>query len=173
MAVDPQVLAKWQGIARTRLINILAAHGVANARTLEQKISDAGPFNQRIDPHILNPVLKKLVSEQVVNVQEKISKGSTSRWYSRADTPDETVQERLDAQWPVYQRLRRGELPKRIGQCLEIAIFRALGDQQDLDYLGGFQTSRNATIRGRTTRMIRRHGSTAGGLSGTRSLISW
>ena len=30
-------------------------HGAAIAQTLEQKISDAGPFNQRIDPHILNP----------------------------------------------------------------------------------------------------------------------
>ena len=31
-------------------------HGVATDRTLEQKISDAGPFDQRIDPHVLTDV---------------------------------------------------------------------------------------------------------------------
>ncbi len=40
-------------IARRRLLNILRAHTIALGRTLEQKIADAGPYNQRIDPHVL------------------------------------------------------------------------------------------------------------------------
>jgi hypothetical protein len=36
--------AEREEIARKRLVAILRTHGVANARTLEQKISDAGPY---------------------------------------------------------------------------------------------------------------------------------
>ncbi len=41
-----------QDIAETRILRALTVLTVANQRTLEQKISDAGPFNQRVDPHI-------------------------------------------------------------------------------------------------------------------------
>jgi hypothetical protein len=41
-------------IASQRLLGILRTHVVANLRTLEQKISDAGPSHVRVDPHITN-----------------------------------------------------------------------------------------------------------------------
>ena len=139
MTVDPEILAKWQQIARIRLTNILSAHGVANARTIEQKISDAGPSNQRTDPHILTPVLRDLVAKKVVNVRQRLG----APWYVLADTHPVTVQERLEAQLPVYRRLNRGKLPLRIGQALEIAIYRALGSQNNLEYLGAFRDLEN------------------------------
>jgi len=39
-----------EAVAETRLMRVLGTLTIANQRTLEQKISDAGPFNQRIDP---------------------------------------------------------------------------------------------------------------------------
>ncbi len=35
-------------IAARRIVNVLNAQGVANLRTLEQKIADAGPNPQRV-----------------------------------------------------------------------------------------------------------------------------
>jgi hypothetical protein len=40
-------------IGKRRIANILRNHVAATLRTLEQKISDAGPTNQRVDPHLL------------------------------------------------------------------------------------------------------------------------
>jgi hypothetical protein len=50
-------------IAETRILRVLGTLTVANQRTLEQKISDAGPYNQRIDPHILSDVRNRLETE--------------------------------------------------------------------------------------------------------------
>ena len=58
-------------LARERLVRVLGRHGIANARTLEQKISDAGPYNQRIDPHALTPPRNALVKEgQITRLQK-------------------------------------------------------------------------------------------------------
>jgi len=58
-------------IARTRILRVLKNHGVANMRTLEQKISDAGPYSQRIDPHVLTCVRNTLVREKkIIRINE-------------------------------------------------------------------------------------------------------
>ena len=115
-------------------MRILSAHGIALARTLEQKISDAGPANQRIDPHILTPARNKLISKGKIT---KITAANTP-WYHLADTPLTTVQNRLDEQLPVLQSLQSGTLGSRIGQCLEIAIYKALLRQDTLEHFGSF-----------------------------------
>ena len=52
-----------EDLAATRIMRVLSSLTMANQRTLEQKISDAGPYNQRIDPHVLNDVRKQLLKE--------------------------------------------------------------------------------------------------------------
>ena len=42
------------------LRNVLRTHRPPTVRTLEQKISDSGPFDQRIDPHVMTSVRKAL-----------------------------------------------------------------------------------------------------------------
>ena len=54
--VSRRTRADRELLAAKRLRNVLRVHGVATDRTLEQKISDAGPFDQRIDPHVLTDV---------------------------------------------------------------------------------------------------------------------
>ena len=118
--------------AQKRLISILEQHGIANARTLEQKISDAGPNNQRIDPHILTPVRKKLIEEGKI----KVLRRHDAPWFYLPSTPEQTVQKRLAEQLPIFLDFQH--TGKRVGQCLEIAIYRALLQQDTLEHIGCF-----------------------------------
>jgi hypothetical protein len=114
--------ADRDALAEKRLLVNLKAHGIATARTLEQKISDGGPFNQRIDPHILTPVRNRLVDEGKIKVHE--FEGAT--WYFPPDITQEKLDERFHAQLPVYRGINAGNLPMRVGHTLEIATYRAL-----------------------------------------------
>ena len=70
-------LARLQ-LAQKRLLNILRSHDIAIDRTLEQKISDAGPANQRVDPHILTQAKALLVGEgRIVRLERD---GVPCRW---------------------------------------------------------------------------------------------
>ena len=104
-------------------------------RTLEQKISDGGPGNQRISPHVLTPARDALVGEGLVC---RVETGGLP-WFHLADEDPSVVQARLGEQLPVHLALQHGGLLKRIGQCLEIAIYRSLLRQEQLEHLGRFR----------------------------------
>ena len=128
-------LAERQSIAAKRLVAILRAHGVANARTLEQKISDAGPYGQRIDPHILTGVRKTLEAGGVI---ARVPHDNVP-WFHLPDTAPAKVAARLAAQHVVYRALSAGTVHKRIGQCLEIATYRALLTGPLTEFQGRFR----------------------------------
>jgi len=121
-------------IARKRLLRILENHGVANARTLEQKISDAGPNPQRVDPHILTSVRNALVSE---NRLVKLERGNTT-WFHRRDADPAVVERRLAEQLNVFREFTDRKLVVRTGQVLEIATFRALLMLPEAEFFGRF-----------------------------------
>src|SRR5689334_14284610 len=97
-------------VAAKRLIAILDRHGVANARILEQKISDAGPTNQRIDPHILTPVRKGLVELGTV---VEIPHGGIP-WFALASTPKATIDARLQVLGELHGRTSRASFTQRL-----------------------------------------------------------
>ena len=113
-------------LAARRLKSILNRHDVACSRTLEQKISDAGPNNQRIDPHVLTGVRNELVDRGEIIQIEKTG----VPWFHLPNTPIETVERRLIQQLKVHRALQVQDLSNRIGQCLEIAVFKALKKQR-------------------------------------------
>ena len=81
-----------QDIAKARLVNILKAHKAAGARTLEQKISDAGPNPLRVDPHVLTNARAILEAHgTVIRVNR-----NNSAWYALASTPQTEVNAKLD-----------------------------------------------------------------------------
>jgi hypothetical protein len=124
-----------QLLGRRRLVNVLRQHGIATWRTLEQKISDAGPGGMRIDPHILTPARRGLERDGII-IRPPAAVGI---WFAMHDTPAATVTARLAAQLPVYRSLQRDRFKIRLGQTLEIAIYRALLAQSALpDFLGSF-----------------------------------
>ena len=106
---------------------------------MEQKIADAGPGNQRIDPHVLTRVRRALQGQNEV-IQRRVG---TSPWYHLRTTPAEIVQRRLDELQPIHARTQAGGFVVRVGQTLEIAIFRALRDlhaaSPAVQFFGGFR----------------------------------
>ena len=126
-------------LAAKRLRSVLRAHGVATERTLEQKIADAGPGDQRIDPHVLTRVRAALLGQGEV-IQ---TRGGGAPWYHLRTTPNDVVQERLAELQPIYARTRDGNFAGRVGQALEIAIFRALRElhaaSPEVEFFGGFR----------------------------------
>jgi len=121
-------------IGRRRLLNILRQQTVALGRTLEQKIADAGPYNQRINPHILTECRRDLIIEgRVIRHQD----GDTP-WFHLNDAPADKVEERLAILKPIHSAIRSKKFTMRVGQALEIAVWRALAGQSSLDFLGNF-----------------------------------
>jgi len=126
--------AERQALACRRLLRVLGRHGVATGRTLEQKISDAGPSDQRIDPHVLTTARRQLIKEgEVVRLQRE-----NTSWFHLASTPKEVLRSRLNEQLPVFRAVHAENFTLRVGQALEIAIFRALMQQDSLVHFGGF-----------------------------------
>ena len=126
-------------LAKKRIQSILRKHGIATMRTLEQKISDAGPFPQRIDPHVLQNAVTKLAQENVITIET--FNGTSLQWIHLTSKPLTTLQNRLKEQQHIHRKFESGGLNQRIGQTLEIAVFKALkgspfiflGNYPDLD----------------------------------------
>lgn len=111
----------------------LRSHTVATDRTLEQKISDAGPFNQRIEPFILTQARGEMVKEGRLRA---VQTGRTM-WYSLTEKPPEEVQARIAELEPIYARTQEGVFKQRVGQALEISVMKALGESGKA-FLGAF-----------------------------------
>lgn len=130
---------EWEFLAEKRLQSVLRTHGIATDRTLEQKISDAGPLDQRIDPHILTEVRATLVKRGEIVLRRE----NGIPWYHLNATPVDVVQQRLDQLRPIYSRTQEHSFKLRVGQALEIAIFRSLqnlhADAPGVHFFGGFR----------------------------------
>jgi hypothetical protein len=126
--------AERYALARRRLVRVLDAHTVAIARTIEQKISDAGPNHMRINPHILTTVRAALAREGVVGEVRH----SGAPWYHLAAKPAAEVEQRLATLVPIHRAMQLRPVLLRIGQALEIAVYRALKDQSAFHTFGAF-----------------------------------
>lgn len=122
-------------LAAKRLRSILRTHVVASDRILEQKISDAGPTNQRIDPHILTEARTALVQQGIIITTQQ----SNTPWYYLTGSDPEVVARRLSELDALHRQTQNPQFTMLLGQTLEIAIFRALRSQTLLEYLGHFR----------------------------------
>jgi hypothetical protein len=104
------------------MLRLLDKHGVATMRTIEQKISDAGPFNQRINPHILTSVRTDLVKRGQI---DSIKEGGT-RWYFSTATAKAFRNERLALLAPIHKKASAQKFTRRVGDALEISVYRSL-----------------------------------------------
>ena len=124
-------------IARKRLQSVLRTHGIATARTLENKISDAGPTNQRIDPHILTIARDELQNVNVIETYREHE--NATPWYYLRGTPHQTLDARFLELNAVYRETQDGQLKLRTGQALEIAVSKALQSQTNFNSIGHFR----------------------------------
>jgi hypothetical protein len=114
--------AEWVALGKKRLVSVLRARIVATDRTLEQKISDAGPNNQRVEPVLLTQARNELVKAgRIVPV-----KPGKTPWFHLAETTQERIQERLAVLEPIYMKTQEALFTQRMGQVLEIAVLKAL-----------------------------------------------
>lgn len=135
MAKQPVSRATRLKIATGRLRSILGRHAVALGRTLEHKIADAGPGHLRIHPHIFTEAKRDLLASG----EMRALRAAGSPWFYLANTDPALVQKRLDEQSPIQSRINSPDLHNRIGQTLEIAIFKALRQQTTLSFNGAFR----------------------------------
>lgn len=112
-----------------RIVSNLETLTVANMRTLEMKVSDAGPPALRVDPHILTKSRQSLVHDQRLV--------SSTPWFYRSHESKEKVEERLSVLKPIYSRTIASSFTLRLGQTLEIAIYKSL-IESGLMFVGGF-----------------------------------
>jgi hypothetical protein len=98
-------------LAKRRITNILRKHIVATMRTLEQKISDAGPTNQRIDPHLLTRAREELEEHQTLIPSER----SGVPWFHLAETHPTHVDQRLKVLEPIHNATADGQFAVRLG----------------------------------------------------------
>jgi hypothetical protein len=133
--VPPISRRNRRALAEKRLISVLRTHTIATARTLEQKISDAGPLNQRIDPHVLTEARRSLSARGVIRPRT----GKYCDWFHLADAAPDEVDRRLTEQQQVHDRMCEHKFTTRLGQTLEIAVFKALQSQTAITFFGGFR----------------------------------
>lgn len=126
--------AERHALAQKRLRSVLNRISVANARTLEQKISDAGPYGQRIDPHVLTPARQELEDEGTI----RSIRDSSGRWYQLASTDTRIATQKLAQLREISELNNKKDIRLRVGQALEIAVFRSLSKQTDLQHFGHF-----------------------------------
>lgn len=121
-------------LARTRIERVLRAQTIATMRTLEMKISDAGPNPQRVDPHYLTDARKELQAEGLLSVQQGIT-----NWYHLATADHQAIQQRLAELEPIQRAYQMRSFTLRLGDALEIAVFRSL-EASGLTFFGSFPT---------------------------------
>jgi len=121
-------------VARKRLARVLRNNDVCLARTLEQKISDAGPNPMRIDPHILTQVRSNMIKEGIIRSQ----KHNHAPWYSLTSTPEDKVEDRLKLLGPIHEKMQKPNFSQRLGQTMEIAVFKALKDEKKFKIFGDY-----------------------------------
>jgi hypothetical protein len=115
-----------------RILKNLDALTVANMRTLEMKVSDSGPNQLRVDPHLLQESRNRLVDLGTIR---RVAKGSD--FFQRSNADPITVVKRIDEIQPIYEKTKNGNFTRRVGQALEIAIQKALQDKKIM-YLGHY-----------------------------------
>jgi len=131
---NPKV-RRWVNLGKKRLQSVLGSHTIANSRTLENKISDAGPNHMRVQPQPLTTARRELEHEgRIRSIQY-----ADAPWYHLDDADPDKVQLRLQEQGEVYQQMNAGDASMLIGQALEIAVFRSLNAQTNLQVYGGFR----------------------------------
>ena len=123
-------------IAKRRLELVLKARTVAAWRTLEQKISDAGPGPMRVDPHVLTQARKKLVDLGII---DKTAFGSSNTpWFHLVRAAPEDVAAKLAELGPIHAALQVHSFKIRMGQTLEIAAYRAFIGQPAFKTFGAY-----------------------------------
>ncbi len=111
-------------LAKSRILSVLDTYPIAHQRTLEQKISDQGPANKRVDPHLITYAIKDMLELNRLAVHHSDAHPDVP-WYSNIGTKPDKYNAPLAEQSVLYHTVSN-TLSQRIGDALEVATFQAL-----------------------------------------------
>jgi hypothetical protein len=131
-------------LATKRLLNVLETETIAGIRTLEMKISDAGPLNQRVEPHILGLAGVELMERRRITAHTHLFT-ATHNWYATVRFSPDQVAEKLESLVETYLATTNHVFTSALGDPLELSIFKILRRLKAADrrftYLGSFDLS--------------------------------
>jgi hypothetical protein len=87
-----------------------------------------------MNPHVLTGARNELITLGILARTDR----DGSPWYHLATTPKRSITTRLKALGPIHAQLQEQKFTKRLGQTLEIAVYRALLAQPSLHTFGAF-----------------------------------
>ncbi|MCY4263464.1 MAG: hypothetical protein OXE78_01225 [Gammaproteobacteria bacterium] len=115
-------------------MDVLSKRPVATGRTLERLISETA--EPHLEPHILGMARKVLVRDG--ELLSKELKTDYPHIFHLPDCPPSQVDSCLADLARLLKSINRQKVKERCGQCLELAIFRALCAETDVQYFGRF-----------------------------------
>lgn len=123
-------------IGERRILRVLATYTVSTARTLEQKIADAGPGDQRVEPIYLTEARKRL--ERSGKVAVTTAGRTKTPWYHLSSADPNELSDRLNILVPIHDAVSDNAFTQRIGQALEIAVLKTMAES-NYRYFGDFR----------------------------------
>lgn len=127
-------------LARRRLENILRDRILATEKQLESKISEAGPENQRCDPHVLSQALRELVKEQRIS---SLTGPRDSKFFylkSIYDPHNPKHNERKEYLFSLYNQYREAaQHQPHCGEILEQIIWNSVNASELYNPIGSLR----------------------------------
>jgi hypothetical protein len=139
-------------IAKRRIQAILDRDFLAHQKTLEQKISEQGPRELRVDPHLVGLAVMDLLQ---LNRLKKLTHPATANggWYSNPATSDEILIPRLNELAPLYASVSGDGFGNLTGDALELITFKCLdavfAENNRYAYQGYFDLAHPKDLHGR------------------------
>lgn len=123
-AKSPEALRRIK-IAKKRISLVLDRERVSHQKTLEQKISDQGPNDQRVDPHLLGLAIKDLLEQKRLKTVRHAATGKQD-WYANRLTGVAEIASRLEELAPLYASVSGSGFGNLSGDALEVVVFKCL-----------------------------------------------
>jgi hypothetical protein len=133
MSSQQQRIQERIELGERRIINILRKHGIATMRMLEQKISDAGPNPQRVDPHLLTKSRIALANKGKLLTRMH----NQNQWHSLTESDRTFVEQRFQELTALHSRTEIRSFTDRMGDTAEIAVLKAM-QRNHLNFFGHF-----------------------------------
>lgn len=133
MSSQEEKIQERIAIGERRIQNILRKHGVATMRMLEQKISDAGPNPQRIDPHLLTKSRISLMNKGIL----KTLAPKGIQWHYLTETSPTFLNQRFNQLNAIHAQTESRAFTDRMGDTAEIAVMKAM-QQSRSQFFGHF-----------------------------------
>lgn len=142
--------------AKRRIQSVLDRDTTACQKTLEQKISEQGPREMRVDPHLIGRAIVDLSELNRLITNNHPATGHVG-WFSNPGRAAAEVTARVDFLAPLYASVSGHGFGNLSGDALEVIVWKALREVQARErrfaYQGHFDLTRPKNRQGRYHRV--------------------